>query len=316
MVAAGPDTPSLVVVGASGFLGRAVLGDPRRRQPAKAIARSIPEDRHGFGPDVTWHRADFTSAGSLGGIIASGDTVVNLVYDRHGTASDNLRLVDALIGAAASRGVRRLIHCSTAVVAGDAPESTITEATPCRPRTSYERTKLAVEARVLEAGDHVDTAIVRPTAILGPGGMNLLKLANALRSGSMIANHARAVLFGRRPMHLVPARTVAGAILHLAAIERPLAGQTFIVAADDDADNNYASVERHLREALGIAPRPAIAVSVPAPVLSAALRALGRAEADVKRVYDASRLRATGFSDRTRISDAVREFALALTETA
>jgi nucleoside-diphosphate-sugar epimerase len=107
----------------------------------------------------------------------------------------------------------------------------VTESVTCVPATPYERIKWALERQVLGIhSESLDVGILRPTAIVGPGGANLLKLARALRGGSAVVNYLRASLFADRPMHLVPVRNVAAAVLHLAALPGPLGGNIYHVA--------------------------------------------------------------------------------------
>jgi nucleoside-diphosphate-sugar epimerase len=306
------DAPPIVLLGAGGFVGQAFVRRAGSRR-LKAVMRKPPKTSDASRPGVTWHAADLASPGSLDGIIDAGDVVVNLVYAGDRTEAENLALLDGVIDAAIRRRAAALIHVSTAVVAGETPEHRVTESTKCVPVTSYQHVKLALETRALQAvGRGLDVAVLRPTAVVGPGGRNLVTLANALLRGSALTNYVRAALFGRRPMHLVPVATVVDAVLFLAGRAGSLNGAVYIVSSHDDPDNNFESVERLLRHALGLsAPRGSVP-HLPFPLLSFLLKTLRRAENDMHRVYDGTHLRDAGFRATVTVADAVREFGESL----
>jgi UDP-glucose 4-epimerase len=88
---------------------------------------------------------------------------------------------------------KRVVFTSTsaAVDRGDRPRGPLTEASPCRPRTAYGRTKLAAERLVQQwcSREQVDYTIVRLTTLYGPGVRTGLipVLADNLRQGRLAA---------------------------------------------------------------------------------------------------------------------------------
>lgn len=300
---------SLVVFGATGFVGRNLIQDSSRI-PIKAVTRNIPPDRDFSGKGVAWFTADLLDPQSLDGIVVPGDVLINLAYVSSASETENFRLMDNIIEAGIRGKASRLVHCSTAVVAGATKSSRIVETTPCLPVTSYERIKLALEQRALNClSSGLDVGILRPTAIIGQGGQNLLKLARALQSGKEMTNYLRACLFGRRSMHLVSVRDVTAALLHLAVLPTALNGNIYIVSADDDPENNFQSVETRLIHSLSLAPRKLPLLPVPSQVLSVLLALRGRSETNVKRIYDSRKLRDTNFRSVESVAAAIRGFA-------
>jgi len=301
--------PSLVILGASGFVGRAVITAGRFPMPVKAVSRKIPTDADLNQEGMTWLEADLSVPGSLDEVLEPGDVVGNLAYMSDASAATNVSLIDNVVEACLHSRAARLVHCSTAVVAGAARQTRVIESTPCVPLTPYERTKWALEQRVLSAVPRgLDVGILRPTAIVGFGGRNLVKLASSLQNGITIVNYLRASLYGRRAMHLVPVRNVAAALLHLARLPVPLDGNIYHVSSDDDPDNNFRSIERILFLSLGLKPRKLPLLPVPTGVLSMLLRMLRRSETDTARVYDSQKLLHTDFKPVDSILNAVREF--------
>lgn len=300
---------SLVILGASGFLGKALLADRHCASCIKAVARRIPSDVDSGQPTVTWHAADLLSSKSLDEVLEPRDIVINLAYAPDAGEAENLRLINNVIEACLRSRAARLVHCSTAVVVGSTRISRVVESTPCEPRTPYEKTKWELEQRVLNTlSSGLDVGIVRPTAILGPGGSNLRKLADSLQNGSAITNYLRACLFGRRHMHLVPVRNVAAAVIHVAMLPSALGGNVYQVSSDDDPANNFHNVEGMLRQSLGLEPRKLPLAPLPLQVLGLALRLLGRSETNMARLYDSTKLLATGFAPVESVADAVWAF--------
>ena len=117
-------------------------------------------------------------------------------------------------------------------------------------------------------------------------------------------------------MHLVPVRDVAAGLLHLARLDSALNGNIYHVSADDDPDNNFASVEKILSQTLAVGVRKLPLLPVPARLLPLLLRTLGRSDTNVARVYDSRKLRDTGFRPIDSVAAAVREFGATLPEEA
>ena len=304
--------PSLVILGAGGFLGRELLASADVALPIKAVARAVPFDV-GLHAGVAWHAADLLAPGSLDSILERDDVVINLAYIAGGSTAENLRLVENVVDACIHYRVARLVHCSTAVVAGAALATRVTEATVCVPHTSYEMTKLAVEERALRGmSNGLDVGILRPTGIVGPGGQNLAKLAESLQRDNRVVTYLRACLFGRRPMHLVPVRTVAMALIHLGLLPGEIDGNVYIVSSDRDPDNNFRDVEALLLRSLDLPPRVLPLLPMPKQLLSLLLRLRGRSDTNMEREFSSEKLLATNFTPVDSVGAAVSAFAESL----
>ncbi len=300
---------SLVILGASGFIGRTLIAEGHSLLRIKAVARNIPSDVDSAQKDVHWFEADLSNPTSLYDLLTAGDMVINLAYKTDGNQIDNIAIIDNIIKACLRSRVSRLVHCSTAVVVGSTRVSRVIESTPCLPITPYEQAKWAIEQHALAAlPGGLDVGILRPTAVVGLGGQNLLKLATSLVSDSAFANYLRASLFGRRPMHLVPVRNVTAALLHLSFLPAASNGNIYIVSSDHDPLNNFRDIEEIMLRSLGLESRKLPLLPIPSEVLSLALRLLGRSELGVTRIYDSEKLHASGFKPIDSVENAVREF--------
>jgi nucleoside-diphosphate-sugar epimerase len=75
-----------------------------------------------------------------------------------------------VLDAARREGVRKFVYCSTCGVHGNVDHPPANEDAPIKPADYYQRTKYEAEPLVKrDAGDAMETVILRPAAIYGPG---------------------------------------------------------------------------------------------------------------------------------------------------
>ncbi len=302
----------VAVTGASGFLGRHLVSflhehpDVDLRVLVHRHQLSLPGDHD----RVRTVPGDLLTLDGLDLLLAPDCTVIHLAYSDSLSGMENLKAASNLADACVKACVRRLVHCSTAVVAGRAGDDLINENTRCRPAPGYEITKFEIERMLVEkAAGRFDLAILRPTAVFGPGSRNLLKMADDLNSGNRTLNYLKSCLFNQRKMNLVSIGHVVSALSFLAFAQRKWNGDVFIVSDDDHPWNTYRNVEKYLMNALG---RPDYRIPrfpVPAFVLSAMLRIAGRSNSNPHRLYDAGKLRAAGFQNTVSFEGTLLTFA-------
>src|SRR5688572_9707123 len=208
---AGDAVSVLAITGASGFVGRALLASlpAGRYAELRLLVHRAPPARSPEGTRVTTVAGDLLDPASVRALLVPGCTVIHLAQlAKPHPVDDNVAAARILLTACRDAGVARLVHCSTAVVAGDVPDDVITEDTPCRPATDYERAKYRIEQELREgaAGSH-EIAILRPTVVFGPGGRNLMSQARRIARQSTVTNLAYSALQGRRRMNLVSVRS-------------------------------------------------------------------------------------------------------------
>ncbi|WP_411877841.1 NAD-dependent epimerase/dehydratase family protein [Polaromonas sp. YR568] len=305
---------TIAITGASGFIGTHLVSALLRSggYRVKVLSRSLRSEaaQSAWPPEVEVVQGDLRDPSTLKGFVEQGCTVINLVYLWGEGEVENLAAVGNLLVACRQAKVARVIHCSTADVAGRTPDKCVTEASPCRPATAYATTKLKMEAAVLTAGENCHgVAVLRPTAVFGPGGENLKKLARDLAGGSRWRNAAKACIFGRRRMNLVHIDNVVAAIIFLADPGRALDREIFIVSDDDAPSNEFSSVEFAMMQALGIQRSPRPRIFLPAWVLSLMLRALGKNNVNPLCIYDAGKLGAWGFRPPVPFGDGLLRYA-------
>ena len=304
---------SIVILGANSFLGRAFVNNLNIEVLVKAIAREIPEDIDKNAKGVAWIKIDIINTLSLIKILSKGDIVINLVYVKGNDKVSNVTLVNNIVEACIFSKVSRLIHCSTAAVVGDIQTNYVNELTLCNPKTSYEKVKMTLEEIVLNASLRgVDVGILRPTAIVGIGGKNLLKLAHSLMYGNQFGNYLKTCVLGKMPMHLVPVRNVVSALLHMALLTKQLDGNIFIVSADDDIDNNFQRVGEILTEELGLNRNIFPYIILPRVLQLFLFKIINRNDINMNRTYDSKKLSDYDFEPIDSVNEAVRQFAYSI----
>lgn len=303
----GVEVPLVCVTGATGFIGSHIL--PLLLQLGVRV-RVLTRSEQSNMADVDVFVGDLFDPASLVRFMQNADLLINLAQPSGALSVEEFLTGTSNLARASLRaGVSRVLHISTAMVIGVPAERVVTEETPVNPKSTYEKQKFRAE-QVLrsELGEKVDFGILRPTAVFGAGGQNLLKLAGVIMGGSVARRRLLRFLHGKRRMHLVSVQDIADAILFLSFLPLPLGGNVFLVAADGEQANNYQAVDSILGTAMG-KPLPASSFSIPGAILRLLLRLSGRSQADPGLVYDASKIRSWGYRPRSDFTSALQEFA-------
>lgn len=299
-------TPTLCILGASGFIGGRALWRARSSGAWKvrALAHRRPMQDTASAEIV---QGDATDTGCLDRLLEPGAVALNFAYAPDGAGE---RIAHALSAACARRGVLRLVHVSTCSVYGTTPGEVITEDSPCEPSTPYERSKHAIEDLLRSgASGRYELIVLRPTAVFGAGGRNLESLALRVLGQSWPRRYLRACAMGRRRMHAIDVDCVAAAALFLASTPMRAPVEAFIVSQDDEPMNDYQSLEAFFVRRFGMASYPLRPLSVPPRLLSIALRLAGRSVTDPCRSYIAAKLAGRGFRPPRSFAEGLEEYA-------
>lgn len=288
----------VAITGGTGFVGQHLLALLANRNdlPMRVLIHHNCNHKLLDQPNITQVEGDLLKPETLSRLLQPGCTVVNLVYLRDQSSQENLQAVTNLAQACAQAKIKRLIHCSTAVVAGRVSGNIINEETPCHPVNEYEFTKLAMEKALVEkSGGAFEVVILRPTAIFGPGGKNLLKLADDLSHGQRAINYIKSSLFNRRKMNLVCVDNVAAAIAFLIDTQQNFDREFFIISDSEYPLNNYRAIEKYLMARWGYQDYPVPHIPFPPFVLSFLLKLAGRSNLNPACIFDSQKLMRAGF---------------------
>jgi nucleoside-diphosphate-sugar epimerase len=263
----------ILVTGASGFVGRALVEDlaaqghrvrAAMRQPADIFSRTVEVVAvSDLARPLEWRPllSDINAVVHLAGIAHITSGIAEDLYDRVNRAA-----TAALAAAAARDRIERLVFVSSIrAQAGPACDHPLTETDAPHPVDAYGRSKLAAEEAI--RGASLPFTILRPALIYGPGVKgNLADLVQLARSPWPLPFGA---LRNRRSLL---ARSNLVAAIHLALVAPAMLNETYVVA--DLEPLTMAGIVAALREGLGCGPR---LIPVPPSLLALALEATGRA---------------------------------------
>ncbi|MBV9517752.1 MAG: NAD-dependent epimerase/dehydratase family protein [Hyphomicrobiales bacterium] len=285
----------VLVTGASGFIGRALVGYLAERGYAVRAASRKPLVARDDVQPVT--APDLAGSPNWKPLLEGVDVVVHAAAIAHAEAADEaeLALVNhrAVAGLAeAARGtVERLIFLSSIrAQSGSCAAGTLTEADEPRPSDAYGRAKLAAEQAL--AGSHVPFVTVRPVLVAGaqPSG----NLAALLRLAGLKLPLPMGAFTARRS--LVDREDLCAAIAHV-LVDPAHLGETYIAAHPEPID--IAAMLAALREGLNRGPG---LFAVPAPLTRSALSLPGMGEMRAKLLGDLvaspAKLMKTGWEPR------------------
>ncbi|WP_329563712.1 NAD-dependent epimerase/dehydratase family protein [Kitasatospora sp. NBC_01266] len=157
------------VLGATGFVGGAVIGELLRRGvEVRTAGRRPPRDAGPGGAE--WVYADLRDPGSLHGVCEGSEVLLQLASyvgpDEEMCRAVNELGTNAAVAEARRAGTGHVVLLSTTAVYGAGPHSGIAvHGVEARPVSPASRTRLAGERAVLEAGG----TVLRPGLILGEG---------------------------------------------------------------------------------------------------------------------------------------------------
>jgi nucleoside-diphosphate-sugar epimerase len=223
---------SVVVVGASGFVGSAIMRAAMERPDLRPIA-CVRRESARFDLDTETRICEATDAAALGRALEGATYAVNCVL---GSPATMVATTRNLCIAARGHGLRRIVHLSSMAVYGGAV-GVVDETTAVRPLSAYGQAKAECEAIVREfvsAGG--DAVVVRPACVYGPGGEQWVgRIARWLQAGRLGELGAMANGF----CNLTFNDDLAAAVACL-LIAPNVAGETYNIAdADPGTWNQY-----------------------------------------------------------------------------
>jgi dihydroflavonol-4-reductase len=204
------------VSGATGFVGSHVARELRER-----------------GAEIRDERVDLLDRVALERVVDGCEAVVHVAalysYDADPREIERVNVDGTLnvLEAAARKGVRRVVHCSTAGTCGPVPGRAATEddSPPAWELTvPYKRTKLAAERLALDAG----AVVVNPTTPVGEGDRTPTPTGRMVEGVAMGRIRAYVATTG---LNVVDVRDVARG--HALALEHGEPGERYLLGGAD-----------------------------------------------------------------------------------
>src|SRR5579864_9017649 len=230
---------TILVTGATGFLGSALVTELVRREPGqqlRVLARDEGKARKQFGDAVTIITGDITDRQAVrravegasiiyhcAGRLYHPSTPAQLYYQTH--VEGTRTLLEACAG---QNQLRRVVHCSTTGVHGVTGRTPAAEDAPFAPTNPYEETKLQGELLALKAWkeDGLPVSVARPGLVYGPGDLHLLGFFSSIKKGRpCLIDGGKALI---HPIYIDDMTTA-----FLLCAERPQAiGRSYNIAGD------------------------------------------------------------------------------------
>lgn len=302
------------IIGASGYVGRHLVTELVKTQNhhVKVLSRILP----GKGCAIMWPtdveviQGDLQDPHSLQGLFEPDCTVINLAYLWHAGESGNLKAINNLLNACKEAQVKRLIHCSTAIVVGSVSGGWVTEDTECKPTSEYEITKLKIEHVVRDdRWNSFDRVILRPTSVFGPAALPLEKFASDLVGGNRLLNYLKSCFLGNRRMNLVYIDNVISAVLFMLNYPYSLNGEIFIVSDDFSQANRFGEIEHILTQRLQCRGHFFPPIPLPYFLLTLILKLFGKPKIKPSCNYSQSKLQNLGFKSPLSFEQGLLHYA-------
>lgn len=274
--------PSILVTGASGFVGRmlcaelARLGHPvsaaLRSQETFDVANCGAVKIASIDSDTDWTAA----LSGIGCVIHLAARVHVMRDDAHDPLEEfrkvNVQGTETLARQAASAGVKRLVYVSSIKVNGESTSGDVefTEADIPAPQDPYGVSKCEAEQVLHRVADEtgLEIVIVRPPLVYGPGVKgNFVQMLKVLDAGIPLP---LASVHNQRSLVYVENLTDA---LIVCATHSAAAGQTYLVS-----DGESVSTPELLRQIGGAMGHPARLFPCPPALLKLAGRVIGKAD--------------------------------------
>jgi nucleoside-diphosphate-sugar epimerase len=292
---AGKAVSRILVTGASGFIGRALVPAlAAAGHHVRAAARNRPVGFappvetaiHGdLGANVDWRPlvAGMDFVVHLAGLAHTGPGVAEAHYDRV-----NHRATADLAAAVRSAGIGRLVLVSSIrAQSGPAADRVLTEADAPRPTDAYGGSKLAAEVALSQSG--VAFTVLRPVLVYGAGAKGNLRMLTRLAALAIPLPFG--AFTGRRSV--VSVQNLIAAIAHVLQ-HVASGGETYVVA--DPQPLSLADMVAALRHGMD---KPPGLIAVPPRVIRLGLAMLGRSRnwdrLNGRLIVDPAKLIATGW---------------------
>jgi nucleoside-diphosphate-sugar epimerase len=304
-----PIQHNIAIIGASGYIGQNLLNhlSDQKDVRIKALIHKNELAHALTKKGIETCQGDLMKSDTLERFISPGDTVMNLVYLKS-SRQDNLTAINNLLAACERKKVKRLIHCSTARVSGRTHENPVSETTTCKPISEYAATKLAIEDAIQKKSNSYEVIILRPTAVFGPGGVNLVQFVHQIGNQSRIRNYVKSCLMGYSRHNYVYVDNVVSAMVFLLDIELKRRQETFIISDDDALLNNYRNLERYFKNYFGWKDYTFPPVHLPLPILTFLADSMNKSD-NPATIFSCQKLLEAGFKKPVSFEDGLSRFA-------
>ncbi len=293
----------IVVLGSNSFIGRHFILE-NKKYHIKAISRSNQNNNN--DKNIEFIKCKSFSEDNLKLIFENGDVVINCVYSK---SDENEKIIKNIVSAANHCKISKLIHISSAVVAGYQENKFIDEDVKCIPITNYQKLKYKLEKLLMSSKLTCKLIILRPTAVFGDGGLNLIKNLEEIKSKSFLSNIFKFIILGNRQMHLVTIKNVVESIKFVIENNFDKPKELFIVSQDNDPNNTYKNIyanayrQIHNRDISFLK-----SLVLPKSILFLILRIFRKRYEEVFSIYSPEKIQLAGFIFKEELLHGLKNF--------
>ncbi len=230
-----------MLTGATGFVGSAVARVlAARGHKLRLLVRPSSDRRNVAGVDAELALGDLTDAASLARAVAGCRYVFHVaadyrfwVPDPHAMLRANVDGTLAMMRAAQTAGVERIVHCSSVAALGWAPQGEFAdENTPTNESDfigTYQRTKYVAERTVLDLvrQEKLPVVVVNPAAPVGPRDIKPTPTGKMIRDAAA----GRVPAYIDTGLNIVHVDDVAEG--HVLALERGRVGERYVLGGEN-----------------------------------------------------------------------------------
>lgn len=255
---------AIFVTGANGFLGSRLCQTlAERGRKVIALCRQQPDDRRLSHQLIQIELGDISDLNRMAKIMGNCSCCFHLAaiakpWTPDLAAFEQVNVIGTknVLTAAIDGGVKRLVFTSTAGVYGASMNGEVLDESSVRSvagKTAYERSKIRAEQVVLDAAaaDNLETVIVNPTRIFGPGplsvGNSLTRIMLQMDQGKWRALPGTGNYVGN---YVFVDDVVAG---HISAMENGVSGSSYILGGENlslrelfEMMQEHANIKRRL----------------------------------------------------------------------
>lgn len=230
-----------MLTGATGFVGSAVARVlAARGHKLRLLVRPSSDRRNVAGVDAELALGDLTDAASLARAVAGCRYVFHVaadyrfwVPDPHAMLRANVDGTLAMMRAAQTAGVERIVHCSSVAALGWAPQGELAdENTPTNESDfigTYKRSKYVAERTVLDLvrQEKLPVVVVNPAAPVGPRDIKPTPTGKMIRDAAA----GRVPAYIDTGLNIVHVDDVAEG--HVLALERGRVGERYVLGGEN-----------------------------------------------------------------------------------
>ncbi len=248
----------ILVTGANGFIGSFICRQLLQQgHQVRALKRKNSNMAlvQGLDGPINWLTLDLEDLAEVANALAGVQTVIHCAavismqkHDRDLMYRVNVEGTRNLVNQALHKGIQRFIHISSvAAIMNDKAEGLLTENTrweESATQTTYGYTKHLAELEVARAAaEGIDTAIINPSLVIGPGLVN----QGSTSIFGQVAHHHRNLVNGQ--VNYVDVREVVSAVM--ATLTGNHHNQRFILNA---GTTTYEKLYAQIAEILNVRP--------------------------------------------------------------